>query len=566
MTKILDMPLAGDVLDYSGQKNHGIVQGTFVYASGTATCVSCVATNTITINGLVYTGVTGVKSDNTEFSVDTGDNETAADLADSITKDSRTGIDVPSFGVTATAAANVVTITANKYGVLGNSITMSENSTTITLSGVNLTGGATAELYTTGVNEESDGAFDFDNTNYIKLTNSLPLNFEITDPFSVTFWAKLTNQGTSDIIIGNNDVTSVNDGWNIYRAGTNVFAFTIKSSGASNTQVVTGTVVDDVWYHVAVTKSSVANRSGMKIYLNGVLVSTGTNLAMSGTMKNSNVPVIGAETDGDFTTTGQIAKVEVWNSELPATYIRDHYHQGIEFADDNKGNIPKLNQKTSFVGTGQQITNLLTTPHAGQKAYSTETDANFVKDKWFFRNAQNSDWIKPVINSNEIILGQIVGNSGGMPPGQRTYTYITLPTTYKFYICTRIDVVDSATTSSAMVGMDLVESETPFTNSDSDSTQLVVITPVITTGSGGGNILTIIPSSRMIPGGTLLGVWHSGDSSNGLRSIVADPVDAEVKWPYTHTNEPKFADQTPWIAAQPTTDRLSFEAYFTGYS
>jgi len=113
-------------------------------ATGTATCVSCVVGNTLTVNGLVYTGVSGVKADNTEFSIDTGDDETATDIADSLTNDTRVGTDDADIRAKGTAATNVVTITAEAGGTSGNSITMSENSTTITLSGANLTGGATS--------------------------------------------------------------------------------------------------------------------------------------------------------------------------------------------------------------------------------------------------------------------------------------------------------------------------------------------------------------------------------------------------------------------------------------
>ncbi len=113
-----------------------------IKANGTATCVSCVVGNTITVNGLVYTGVSGVKADNTEFSIDTGDNETATDIADSLTNDIRVGTDDADIRAKGTATTNVVTITAEAGGTSGNSITMSENSTTITLSGANLTGGA----------------------------------------------------------------------------------------------------------------------------------------------------------------------------------------------------------------------------------------------------------------------------------------------------------------------------------------------------------------------------------------------------------------------------------------
>lgn len=49
------------------------------------------AGDTVEINGLVYTGVVGVKADNTEFSVDTSDTAAATDLADSINNDVRSG-------------------------------------------------------------------------------------------------------------------------------------------------------------------------------------------------------------------------------------------------------------------------------------------------------------------------------------------------------------------------------------------------------------------------------------------------------------------------------------------
>ena len=111
-------------------------------ATGTATCVSVIATDTITVNGLVYTAVAGAKANNTEFSVDTGDNECATDLADSLTNDTRIGTDDADIRAKGVAASNVVTITAEAGGTSGNSITLSQTGGTITLSGANLTGGA----------------------------------------------------------------------------------------------------------------------------------------------------------------------------------------------------------------------------------------------------------------------------------------------------------------------------------------------------------------------------------------------------------------------------------------
>jgi len=112
-----------------------------VQASGTATLVSVTDGDTITINGLVYTAVTGTKADYTEFSVDGADGIVALDLAHSINHDTRSPVTVPTIDVYATVSTNVVTITADDAGVAGNSIDLAETGTTITVSGANLTGG-----------------------------------------------------------------------------------------------------------------------------------------------------------------------------------------------------------------------------------------------------------------------------------------------------------------------------------------------------------------------------------------------------------------------------------------
>jgi len=108
-------------------------------ATGTVTLATVLAGSTVTINGLVYTAVTGAKADNTEFSIDGTDTVDAADLADSINNDVRTG----TYGdVSATSALGVVTVTQTLKGEEGNATTLAEDTTgtTIVVSGATLTG------------------------------------------------------------------------------------------------------------------------------------------------------------------------------------------------------------------------------------------------------------------------------------------------------------------------------------------------------------------------------------------------------------------------------------------
>lgn len=121
----------------SGNFYLNIVSGTGspTAATATITLASVLAGDTVTINGLVYTAVTGAKSDNTEFSIDGNDTVDGADLVDSIDNDVRTGI----ADFTAGETTGVVTITAEiliQSPVDGNSITLvSSNGTRLAVTG-----------------------------------------------------------------------------------------------------------------------------------------------------------------------------------------------------------------------------------------------------------------------------------------------------------------------------------------------------------------------------------------------------------------------------------------------
>lgn len=107
-------------------------------ASGTVTCATAVVGNTVTVNGLLYTAVAGVKTDNTKFSIDTSNTATATDLADSINNDVRVGT---LNDVTASAALGVVTIVQTVGGLIGNATTLASSGATLAVSEATFTGG-----------------------------------------------------------------------------------------------------------------------------------------------------------------------------------------------------------------------------------------------------------------------------------------------------------------------------------------------------------------------------------------------------------------------------------------
>jgi len=132
ISELVDADFDQDIL-----ANTDVLAG--VKAFGSVTCVGVLAADTVTVNGLVYTAVAGVKANNTEFSIDTGDNETATDLADSISQDTRAGTldDLTAVGIT-----NVVTAASTVIGTSGNAITLvSSNGSRLAVSGATFAGG-----------------------------------------------------------------------------------------------------------------------------------------------------------------------------------------------------------------------------------------------------------------------------------------------------------------------------------------------------------------------------------------------------------------------------------------
>ena len=108
-----------------------------VKASGTFTLATVIATDAVSINGVTFTAVaSGATGD--QFNVGASDALTAANLAAAI---NASATELVSEHVTASAADEVVTVTAKFAGHAGNAITIASADATITASGARLEGG-----------------------------------------------------------------------------------------------------------------------------------------------------------------------------------------------------------------------------------------------------------------------------------------------------------------------------------------------------------------------------------------------------------------------------------------
>ena len=169
------------------------------FADGTVTCVTAVVDDTVTVNGLLYTAVAGVKADNTEFSIDTSDTATAADLADSITNDARVG----TIGdLSATSSVGVTTITTDVLGTGGNAVTLvSSDGVTLAVSGAVFTGGVTADQVTVnGLVYIGVAGAKADNTEFSIDTSDTAAATDLAD--------SITNDARTPITVPTIDVTA----------------------------------------------------------------------------------------------------------------------------------------------------------------------------------------------------------------------------------------------------------------------------------------------------------------------------------------------------------------------
>jgi hypothetical protein len=133
--------------NYIGALRGGIMNGGVtvladdaVWASGTATLASAVATNALTVAGVTFTAVApGTVPSNVQFAIGVTDAESATNLAAAINASANAAV----AGVVRAQAVNgVVTVTACQPGTAGNAITLAKTGAPITVSGATLAGGA----------------------------------------------------------------------------------------------------------------------------------------------------------------------------------------------------------------------------------------------------------------------------------------------------------------------------------------------------------------------------------------------------------------------------------------
>ena len=246
--------VAGDAITLTSTGGARVVLSGAVFSGG-------VDADTVTINGLVYTAVAGAKADNTQFSTDTGDDETATDLADSINNDVRVG----TLGTcSATSLTDTVTIVTDQRGVAGNAVTLvSSDGITLAVSAGTLTGGLEADTVTVNglVYTAVAGSKGGDNTLF---------SIDVGDTNAAT---DLAASITADVRVGTlNDVTAAS-------GGTDTVTMTTSIGGTvGNPTTLTSTGGARVVLSGATFSGGADNANVSSITVDGVELMSGTEI------------------------------------------------------------------------------------------------------------------------------------------------------------------------------------------------------------------------------------------------------------------------------------------------
>ncbi len=255
--------------------------------------------------------------------------------------------------------------------------------------------------------------FEFDGDgDYIELDYSEQLNFERNDPFTISAWIikKGNSTGDTQAILGRYDLGSNYRGYQFMvlrdafsQFPRNALGLDFVSSwytDAIRVHTAQDTVLDDQWYHVAVTYNGNSTAAGFQLYIDGVDYTTTTKLnSLSATTKNNLNPRIGDGYDGDFLN-GTIDDIMIFNrnlskEEITALYANTsekylfHNFTDLEFgnhifkayAQDTAGNVNFTETRTVTINKTD-----FNPPKWNNNQTNLTTDNRRYDHRWFYVN------------------------------------------------------------------------------------------------------------------------------------------------------------------------------------
>lgn len=229
--------------------------------------------------------------------------------------------------------------------------------------------------WTTG---KLNGALGFDGVDdKISVSNESAFDFERTQPFSIESWVKTSVGGE---IFTKSDVNY--KGFRLYVAPSGQIHVILANNYPSNTIFATAetNLTNNAWHHLVMAYNGSSNASGVKIYVDNVLLtSTIQYNSLSATILNNITPNVGKDTQAASYFSGMMDELRIYNVELSAGDISTLYNSGTGTEAPAVGCISAYHfnetsgtTATDYVGTNHStLTNFNLGPTFGTAKYGT---------------------------------------------------------------------------------------------------------------------------------------------------------------------------------------------------
>jgi len=178
-------------------------------------------------------------------------------------------------------------------------------------------------------------ALSFDGNDHVSITNSSDLEFEYTDPFSISTWVK-TSSATYQFVYSKMQGTEPYRGYCMFIRDNGVVDLALVNTNSTNnalqvSNATTTSVSDGSWHHVVGVYNGNPAPTGIFIYIDGVLQNqddyTIWQNGLSATILNSQDSLIGNRSD-NLHLDGLIDEVKIYNFALTEDEVKLDYNQG----------------------------------------------------------------------------------------------------------------------------------------------------------------------------------------------------------------------------------------------
>lgn len=166
-------------------------------------------------------------------------------------------------------------------------------------------------------------------TDYVDCGNIA--GFERSDSFSTHLWFNTTDGPGTVVLIGKQNSVAPYRGWIVFMANGGKVYFQLCNTYWQNClQIYTPLAYNDgVWHHVVCTYNGNSDFTGMKIYMDGALISTLVSFnTLTATIINSETCQIGARGGNANYYLGYIDDVAIFTKVLPADDVAILYNAG----------------------------------------------------------------------------------------------------------------------------------------------------------------------------------------------------------------------------------------------